>query len=109
MLGEPSALEKSMEVILMELMAERVMSIGIQASLTGGLQGSPSTGRHSSRASEKRSKHRDDLANTKQISSVLPNYIPPLVGVINRDSIPHDFEYTLIIVYIPKGIRVVRP
>jgi hypothetical protein len=30
MSGEPSALEKSVEEILVELMAERVMSVGIQ-------------------------------------------------------------------------------
>jgi hypothetical protein len=102
-------LEKSVEEILVELMAERVMSVGIQASSTGGLQASPSTGRHSSRTTEKRSKHRDDLANAKQIPSVLPDYIPPLAGVVNHDSIPRDFEYTLITAYIPKGIRVVGP
>jgi hypothetical protein len=109
MSGEPSALEKSVEEILVELMAERVMSVGIQASSTGGLQASPSTGRRSSHATEKRSKHRDDLANAKQIPSVLPDYIPPLAGMVNRDSIPRDFEYMLITAYIPKGIRVVGP
>jgi hypothetical protein len=36
------------------LMAERVMSVGIQASSTGGLQASPSTGRRSSHATEKK-------------------------------------------------------
>jgi hypothetical protein len=30
-----------------------------------------------------------------------------LAGAVNHDNIPHDFKYTLIIVYIPKGIRVV--
>jgi hypothetical protein len=109
MSGEHSALEKSVEEILMDLMAERVMSVGIQASSTGGLQASPSTGRHSSRTTEKRSKHRDDLANAKQIPSVLPDYIPPLAGMVNRDSIPREFEYTLITAYIPKGIRIVGP
>jgi hypothetical protein len=39
----------------------------------------------------------------------LPEYIPPLVGAVNRDSIPRDFEYTLITVYLPKGIHAVGP
>jgi hypothetical protein len=76
MLGERSAVEKSVEEILIDLMAEKVMSVGIQASSIGGLQASPSTARRSSRTvTEKRSKHRDDLANVKQIPSVLPDYI----------------------------------
>jgi hypothetical protein len=76
MSGERSAVEKSVEEILVDLMTERVMSVGIQASSTGGLQASPSTGRRSSRTmTEKRRKHRDDLANVKQIPSVLPDYI----------------------------------
>jgi hypothetical protein len=56
---------------------------------------------------EQRSKHRDDLANAKKISSILPDYIPPLVGMVNRDNIPHEYEYTLTTTYIPKGIHVV--
>jgi hypothetical protein len=55
---------------------------------------------------ERKSKHHDDLANAKQISSILLDYIPPLAGVINCDNIPCDFEYTLITEYIPKGIHV---
>jgi hypothetical protein len=51
----------------------------------------------------------DDLANAKKIPSVLLEYIPPLAGTVNHDNIPHEFEYMLIIVYIPKGIRVVGP
>jgi hypothetical protein len=112
MSGEHSTLEKSVEEILMDLMDERVMSVGIQASLTGGLQASPSTGHHSSHANprtKKRSKHHDDLANAKQIPSILPDYIPPLAGAVNHDNIPWDFEYTLITVYIPKGIHIVGP
>jgi hypothetical protein len=58
---------------------------------------------------EKRSKHRDDLANTKLIPSVLPDYILPLAGVVIHDSVPRDFEYTLITAYLPKGIRAVGP
>jgi hypothetical protein len=53
MLGEASELEKFVEEILVELMAERVMSIGIQASLPGKLQASPSTGHRSSHATKK--------------------------------------------------------
>jgi hypothetical protein len=72
MSSEHRALEKSVEEILVDLMDERVMSIGLQASSTGGLQTSPSTVHHSSRTmTEKRRKHRDDLANANQIPSVL--------------------------------------
>jgi hypothetical protein len=39
---------------------------------------------------------------------ILPIYIPPLTGVVNRDSIPRDFEYTMVTTYLPKGIRAVR-
>jgi hypothetical protein len=57
MSGERSAIEKSVEEILVDLMTERVMSVGIQASSTGGLQASPLTARRSSRpTAEKRSK-----------------------------------------------------
>jgi hypothetical protein len=48
MLGERSIVEKSMEEILVDLMNERVMFVGIQASSTSGLQASPSTARRSS-------------------------------------------------------------
>jgi hypothetical protein len=109
MSSEASTLEKSVEDILVELMVEKVMSIGIHTSSTRGLQASPSTRRRSSHTTAKRSKHDDDLANAKQILSVLPDYILPLAGAVTRDSIPRDFEYTLITAYIPKGIRVVGP
>lgn len=110
MSGKHSALEKFVEEILVDLMAKRVIYVGIKASLIGGLQASPSTGRRSSRtATEKRSNHHDDLANTKQILLVLPDYIPPLDGAVKHDGIPRDFEYTLIITYIPKGICIVGP
>jgi hypothetical protein len=98
-----------MEDIFMELMPERVMFVGIQALSTNGFQSFPSNGRRSSHATEKRRKHSENLANTKQIPSVLLEYIPPLAGTINHDSIPHDFDYTLITAYIPKGIHVVGP
>jgi hypothetical protein len=107
MSSEPSTLEKSVEEILVELMAERVMSVGIHASSTRGLQASPSTRCHSSRAIEKWSKHYDDLDNAKHIPSVFLEYISCLASTVNCNCIPRDFEYTLIIVYIPKGIHVV--
>jgi hypothetical protein len=34
-------------------------------------------------------------------------YIPPLAGVVSRDSVLRDFEYTLITVYLPKWICAV--
>ena len=79
-------------------------------SSTGGLQESSSTARHSSRpTAEKRTKHRDDLANLKKIPSIFSNYISRLVGAVNREKIPWDFDYTLITAYIHKGIHVVAP
>ena len=51
--------------------------------------------------------HHGDMENAKNISSILPYYIPPLAQAVNCDNIPWEFEYTLITVYIPKGIRVV--
>jgi hypothetical protein len=110
MSGEHSTLEKSVEEILINLMTEKVMSIGMQASSMGGLQESPSTAHRSSRTvTEKRSKKCDDLANVKEIPSVLPDYIPPLAGPVSRDNVPCDFEYTMITPYLPKGIHIVRP
>jgi hypothetical protein len=44
MLGEHNTLDKSMEEILIELMDEKVMSMGVHASLTRGLQASTLTG-----------------------------------------------------------------
>jgi hypothetical protein len=109
---ELSAVEESMKEILINLMTEKVMSVGVQASSTRGVQASPSTARGSrpSRAAtEKRTKHRDDLANAKLLPSILPNYIPPLAGVVSHDSVLRDFDYTVITAYLPKGIRIVRP
>ena len=42
------------------------------------------------------------------IPFIFPDYIPPLAGVVNRDSVPRDFEYTMVTVYLPKGIHAVR-
>jgi hypothetical protein len=109
---ELSAVEESVKEILIDLMTEKVMSVGVQASSTRGVQASPSTARGSrpSRAAtEKRTKHRDDLVNVKLLPSILPEYIPPLAGVVSRDSVPRDFDYTVITAYLPKGIRAVRP
>jgi hypothetical protein len=103
-------LEKYVEDILIYLMAEKVVSTRIQASSTGGLQTSPSTSRQSSRTmTEKVRKHCDNLVNAKKIPSVFPDYILPLVGTVIHENIPHDFEYTLIIGYLLKGIHAVRP
>jgi hypothetical protein len=49
------------------------------------------------------------MDNVKKIPLVLIDYILPLVGTVNHDNIPWDFEYTLITAYIPKGISVVGP
>jgi hypothetical protein len=112
MSNEFSAAKKVVEEFLIDLMIEQVMSMssGIQASSMRGLQTSPSTahGAGSSRPlAEKRTKHKDDLANAKLILTILPDKIPPLAGMVNRDSVPSDFEYTMVTVYLPKGIRAV--
>jgi hypothetical protein len=112
---EPNVVEESVTEVLLDLMTERVtsereLSIGVQASSTRGLPASPSTtrARPSRPSDEKRTKNRDDLMNAKLILSILPTYLPPLSGTINRDSVPRDFEYALIIAYLLKGIRVVH-
>jgi hypothetical protein len=95
MSDELSAAEKVVEELLIELMNERIMSeqglsTGVQASSKRGLQASPSTARASPSQStdEKRTKHRDDIANAKLIPHILPTYLPPLSGAINPDSVP---------------------
>jgi hypothetical protein len=113
---ELSALEESAKEVLADLrtekiMSERRMSAGVQASSTGGVQASPSTahGAGTSRiTTETRTKHRDNIVNAKLIPSILPAYLPPLSGAINRDSVPRDFDYALVTTYLPKGIRAVR-
>jgi hypothetical protein len=108
---ELSAVKESMKEVLIDLMTERVMYVGVQPSSTRGVQASPLTAyesRPSRPTAEKRTKHRDDLANVKLIPTRLPDEIPPLVGAVSRDSVPRDFEYTLVTVYLPKGIRAVR-
>jgi hypothetical protein len=103
-------MEKCVEEILIDIMAEKVMSIGAQASSTRGLQESPSTSHRygpSQTATEKRNKHRDDLENENLIPSILPNHILPLAGAVSHDSVLRDFKYTLITAYLPKGIHAV--
>jgi hypothetical protein len=110
MLIEPNDLEKFFEEVLRKHMADILVSKVIQVSTTRVLWDSPSTGCCSTRinlGTEQRRKHHCDLANMKQIPPILPEYILPLAGVVNRDSIPHDFEYSMFTVYILKGIRIV--
>jgi hypothetical protein len=78
---ELSAVEESVKEVLIDLMTERVMSVGVQASSTRGVQASLSTARGSGPSrptTEKRTKHRDDLENVKLIPTIFPDYIPPL-------------------------------
>jgi hypothetical protein len=108
---ELSAVEESVKEVLINLMNERVMSEGIQASSTRGVQASPSTARGSGPSrpiAENRTKNREDLANVKLIPTILPNYILPLAGPMSRDSVPRDFAYTIVTAYLTKGIRTVR-
>jgi hypothetical protein len=96
MSDEFNAVEKVVEEVLIDLMTERFMSMseGIKASSTRMVQASPSTARRAepSRPSvEKRTKHKDNLANAKLIPTILPHYIPPLAGMVNHDSVPRYF------------------
>jgi hypothetical protein len=105
--------EKFVEEVMINLMTERFMSMptGVQASSMRGLPASPSTARGTGPSrpyGEKRTKYRDDISNAKLILSILPTYIPSLSRTVNRDSVPKDFEYTLVTAYLSKGIRVVR-
>jgi hypothetical protein len=111
MSDEISVEEKYVEEIIIDLMAKKVMFAGIQTSSMRGVQASSLT-THGSGPSqfaiEKRIKNRDDLANAKLIPSILPNYIPPLAGVVSHDSVSRDFDYIVITVYLSKGIQAVR-
>jgi hypothetical protein len=40
--------------------------------------------------------------------TILPDYIPPLAGVVSPDSVSRDFDYTLVTAYLSKGIRAIR-
>jgi hypothetical protein len=110
MSDEQTELEKFIEEVLKKFMVDRAMYEGVKASSTRGLHASPSIAQCSSCdnvTTEKQSKHRDDLANVKQIPSILLDYIPPLTGTVNYNNVPQNFEYILITAYIPKGICVV--
>jgi hypothetical protein len=116
MSDELNVVEKVVEEVLIDLMDERVMSerrmsAGVKASSTGGFQASPSTTRGagpSRTTNETRTKNIDNIANAKLIPRIMSVYIPPLSGKINRESVPRDFEYTLITVYLLKGVCIVR-
>jgi hypothetical protein len=115
MSDELTIAEESVTEVLLELRTERIMSerglsTGVQASSTRGLASSPSTARAEPYrpVDEKRTKHRDDLANAKLIPSILPIYIPPLSSAINQDSVPRYFDYALVMAYLLKGVRTVR-
>jgi hypothetical protein len=110
-----SVVEESVREVLASLRAERVMSergfsTCLHASSTRGVQASPLTIRvGTSRAdAERRAKHKEDMAKLNLVPSILPTYIPPLSDVINKDNVPRDFEYTLVTLYLPKGVRTVR-
>jgi hypothetical protein len=113
---EISALEESVKDILIDLMNkrvmfERLMYVGVQVSSTRGVQASSSTTHRAgpSRPSvEKRTKHRDDLANVKLIPTILLDYIPPLAGVVSQDNMLRYFEYPMVTMYLPKRIHVVQ-
>jgi len=114
MFDEITVVEESIIEVLLDLMTERVMSesglsTGLQASSMRGMSASPSTARvgPSRPTNEKQTKHIDDLGNAKLILRILPTYLPPLSGEINRDNVPRDFEYELVTAYLLKGIRVV--
>jgi hypothetical protein len=113
MSDEFSATKKVFEEVLINLMTERVISMhaGVQVSLTRGVQSSLSTARGlgpSRLTIEMQTKHRDDLANVKLIPSILPDYILPLASAVSHDSVPRDFDYTMVSVYLPKWICAVR-
>jgi hypothetical protein len=108
MSNEFNATKRVFKEVLIDLMTERVTSMctGVQASSTIGLQASPSTARglRPCRPSvEKRTKHKDDLANVKLSPSIFPNYSPPLAGAVNHDSVPRYFEYAMVSAYLQRG------
>jgi hypothetical protein len=108
-----SAIHKFVEQVLINLVTERVMSMstGVQESSTRGLPTSSSIARRarpSRPLDEKRTKHKDDLENAKLIPTILLIYIPSMRSTLNRDSLPRYFEYTLLMVYLPKGIHAVQ-
>jgi hypothetical protein len=112
MLDKFTTTEEGVKEVLIDLMTERLMSmsVGIKAASMRAMQASPSIARGPRPfwpSTEKRTKNKDDLANAKIIPTILPDYIPPLAGRVNRDSMLRDFEYTIFIVYLLKGIRTI--
>jgi hypothetical protein len=110
-----STTEESVREVLTSLRTERVMSergmsTRVQASLSRGVASSPSTSQAgpSRQTVEKCTKHRDDIANAKMMLSIFPSYIPPLKGEINHDSVPQDYDYPMITVYLPKVVRAIH-
>jgi len=99
--------ENSIEEILIDLMAKKLMSVGMKASSTQGLEASPWVAqRCSSRpAADKCSKNCDDLVNAKLTPYILLKYILPLASAVSHDSVLRDLDYTLITAYLPKGIH----
>jgi hypothetical protein len=109
-----TATEESIREVLTSLRAERVMSkrglsTGLQTSSTRGVKSSPLTARAGTSrvGAERRTKHKNDMASTKLVPFILPTYIPPLSGAINRDNAPREFEYTLVTAYLLKRVRAV--
>jgi hypothetical protein len=108
---ELSADKESMKEVIIDLVNERVMSVGVQESSIKGVEASPLISHRSEPSrviTEKRTKHRDDLANAKLIPTILPDYISPLDDAVSRDSVPRDFDYTMVTAYLPKGIHTIR-
>jgi hypothetical protein len=115
MSNELSTAEKIVEEVLIDLMTKRVMSecrmsTGVHTSSLGAFPTSPPTAqaRPSQTPSERQSKLENDLATMNMIPSILPKYIPPLSGTVNRDIVPRDFVYVVATVYLLKGVRAVH-
>jgi hypothetical protein len=116
MSNELSVAKKIFEEFLIDLITERIisereMSTSIHVSSTRAVQVYLSTthGARSSRPSmEKRTKHRDDLENENLIPTILLNCILPLADTVSRDSVPRDFEYSMVTAYLTKGICAVH-
>jgi hypothetical protein len=88
-------------------MSKRGMSNGVKALSSRGVAASPSTTQAGTSRDDAKliTKHRDDATNAKLVPTILPAYITPLSGDINRDSVPRDFQYTLVTVYLPKAVH----
>jgi hypothetical protein len=61
---EESVIEVLLDLMTKRVMSERGMSTRVQASLTRGVQASPLT---SQASTERRNKHKDDIANEKLV------------------------------------------